>query len=81
MLNCRTGRQSLRAGFPGGWRVGDKTGQWDGNGIGANNDIAVAWPPERKPLLVTAYCDNARAAATARKAVLAEVARIVATLV
>ncbi|MGH8319380.1 MAG: class A beta-lactamase [Steroidobacteraceae bacterium] len=79
MLNCQTGLESLRAGFPDGWRVGDKTGQWDGNGVGANNDIAVAWPPERKPLLVTAYYDNAHAAATERKAVLAEVARAVAT--
>ena len=78
MLDCQTGHQSLRAGFPGGWRVGDKTGQWDGNGVAANNDIAVAWPPERKPLLVTAYYDNAHTAASARKAVLAEVARTVA---
>ncbi len=81
MLDCQTGLRSLRSGFPVGWRVGDKTGQWDGTDVGANNDIAVAWPPERKPLLVTAYCDNARASATARKAVLAEVARVVSALV
>jgi hypothetical protein len=33
----------------------DRAGQWDGDGIGANNDIAIVWPPDRKPLLVTAY--------------------------
>lgn len=80
MLDCQTGQQSLRAGLPADWRVGDKTGQWDGNGIGVNNDIAILWPPRRKPLLVTAYCTTATADVAARKAVLAEVGRIVSTL-
>lgn len=80
MLGCKTGLQSLRAGLPRGWQAGDKTGQWDGDDVGANNDIAVVWPPHRKPLLVAAYYDNANADATARKAVLAEVGRIIAKL-
>jgi beta-lactamase class A len=81
MLNCQTGLRSLRAGFPASWHVGDKTGQWDGDGVGANSDIAIAWAQGRKPLLVTAYYANVHATPTARKRVLAEVARIVATLV
>lgn len=79
MVGCQTGLQCLRAGMPGGWRVGDKTGQWDGDGRHANNDIAIVWPPHRKPLLVTAYYMTQAADATARKAVLADVGRIVAT--
>ncbi|MGH8183263.1 MAG: class A beta-lactamase, partial [Rhodanobacteraceae bacterium] len=79
LLDCQTGLQSLRAGFPSGWRVGDKTGQWDGDGVGANNDIAIVWPPSRKPLLVAAYYMNHTADPVARKAVLAGVGRIVAT--
>ena len=80
MVACQTGLQSLRAGMPSGWRVGDKTGQWDGNGTGANNDIAIAWPPNRKPILVAAYYMNHTADPSTRKAVLADVGRIVASL-
>lgn len=80
MLDCQTGLQSLRAGLPAGWRVGDKTGQWDDDKTGANNDIAIVWPPGRKPLLVTAYYMTHTTDVAARKAVLAEVGRIVATL-
>jgi len=80
LLACQTGLQSLRAGIPSGWRVGDKTGQWDGNGVGANNDIAIVWPPNGKPLLVTAYYMNHTTKPSIRKAVLAEVGRIIATM-
>ena len=80
LLACQTGLQSLRAGIPSGWRVGDKTGQWDGNGLGANNDIAIVWPPNGKPLLVTAYYMNHTTKPSIRKAVLAEVGRIVASM-
>lgn len=72
----KTGGDSLRAGLPPDWREGDKTG----SGHTANNDVAILWPPNRKPLLVTAYYDNTNANVAARKAVLAEVGRIVATL-
>lgn len=75
MQACRTGTHSLRAGLPSAWRSGDKTGQ----GAHVNNDIAVVWPPQRKPLLVTAYYANVSADADARKSVLAEVGRIVTT--
>ena len=80
LLDCQTGLQSLRAGLPSGWRAGDKTGQWDGNGAGANNDIAIIWPSDRKPLLVAAYYTTHATDVAARKAVLAEVGRIVAAM-
>jgi beta-lactamase class A len=80
MLDCETGLQSLRAGLPAGWKAGDKTGQWDGHGVGANNDVAIVWPPGRKPLLAAAYYMNGATGPAARKAVLAEVGRIVATV-
>jgi len=80
MVACQTGLQSLRAGIPAGWRVGDKTGQWDGNGTGANNDIAIVWPPNRKPILVAAYYMNHSTNPSTRKAVLADVGHAVAAL-
>ena len=73
----RTGDERLRAGFPNGWRVGDKTGT-SGNGI--TNDVAIAWPPGRGPLLVAAYYDGRDATSEQRNAVLADVGRIVAAL-
>lgn len=78
LRGCQTGLRALRAGMPGSWRVGDKTGQWDGDGRHANNDIGIAWPLHRKPLLVTAYYMTNTADDVARKAVLADVGRIVA---
>lgn len=76
LLQCQTGKHSLHAGLPHDWREGDKTG----SGNTATNDVAILWPPSRKPLLVTAYCENAKVAAGQRQDVLAEVGRIVATL-
>ncbi len=70
----QTGAQTLAAGLPPGWRIGDKTG----SGHNANNDIAVIWPPNRKPLLVTAYYMTDKHDVAARKAVLADVGRVVA---
>lgn len=80
LVGCQTGLQSLRAGIPVGWRVGDKTGQWDGNGHHVNNDVAIVWPPHRKPLLVTSYYMTNTADVAVRKAVLADVGRIVAAV-
>jgi beta-lactamase class A len=77
LIASTTGASRLRAGFPSGWRVGDKTGS--GN-HGATNDIAVAWPPDREPLLVSAYYAESSASAIDRSAVLADVARIVSRI-
>ena len=69
----RTGDKRLRAGIPKGWRVGDKTGT---GGAGATNDIAVVWPPDRGPLVVTAYYAESAALDDEREQVLAEVGRL-----
>lgn len=74
LLANRTGGDSLRAGLPLDWREGDKTG----SGETATNDVAILWPPQRKPLLVAAYYENPAAPAKARYNVLAEVGRIIA---
>jgi beta-lactamase class A len=71
----KTGDARLRAGFPKRWRTGDKTGT--GN-HGVTNDIAVVWPPDRAPIVVSAYFAESPATADERNAVLADVARIVA---
>lgn len=47
-----TGLARLRAGLPGGWRAGDKTGT---GGHGSVNDVAILWPPGRAPWLVCLF--------------------------
>ena len=75
MTACKTGDHRLRAGFPAGWRIGDKTGTGE---RGTANDIAVAWTPGA-PIVVASYLTGAvSAAAAARDAVHAKVAGIVA---
>ena len=73
----RTGIDKLRAGVPSDWQVGDKTGS---GAHGESNDIAIIWPPQRKPLLVTAYYTASSTDGAGRDAVLAEVGRIVASV-
>jgi len=82
MVACKTGTTCLRAGFPVSWTAGDKTGLGGAANAagdsGTRNDIAIAWPPGRAPLLVTAYLTGSQLPAKERDAVLAEVGRIVA---
>ncbi len=45
-----TGDNLIRAGVPEGWEVGDKTGAAS---YGTRNDIAIIWPPEGKPIVLS----------------------------
>ncbi|MEV5752036.1 class A beta-lactamase [Actinoallomurus sp. NPDC052308] len=49
MRRNTTGDKVIRAGVPADWTVGDKTGTAD---YGTRNDIAVAWPPHRAPIVI-----------------------------
>jgi beta-lactamase class A len=72
---CETGKERLRAGLPGGWTVGDKTG----TGMrGAANDVAIALPPGRRPILIASYMSDGDADLDALAAAHADVGRLVA---
>lgn len=76
LVGSTTGAARLRAGFPPTWRAGDKTG----TGMnGATNDVAIAWPPGRPPVLAAVYLTGSPLALAAREAALAEVGRIIAS--
>jgi len=75
MLANKTGGGRLRAGLPGDWAVGDKTGSGE---FGTTNDIGVIWPPGRAPIVVTIYFTETKAALEQRIAVLASVGRAIA---
>ncbi len=75
MVKASTGLDKLREGFPPDWRVGDKTG----NGAnGASNDVAVVWPPTRKPIVIACYTSEGAADGAIRAAAMAAVGRLVA---
>jgi beta-lactamase class A len=71
-----TGGKRLRAGLPAGWRAGDKTGTGE---RGTANDVAVIWPPDRAPFIVTAYLTGAAVSADRQNAIIAGVGRAVTT--
>ena len=69
-----TGGQSIRAGVPAHWVVGDKTGAGE---YGTTNDIAIIWPENRPPLILVTYFTQRQQDAKWRKDVLAAAAKIV----
>ncbi|MGR6465734.1 class A beta-lactamase [Rhizobium sp. PAMB 3182] len=75
LIANKTGDARLRAGLPARWLVGDKTGT-NGKKYGNANDIAVAWPTDRPPVIVTAYCEIPKIESEERDAVIAEIGRI-----
>ena len=75
MERCATGRDRLRAGLPGGSRMGDKTGT---GANGAHNDVAFAIPASGSPLVIASYISGGDASPAVRAEVHAGVARLVA---
>lgn len=75
----KTGDARLRAGVPKTWLAGDKTGT-NGDKDGNANDVAILWPPDRAPIIVTAFCEIPAIAADERNAVIAEIGRIAAQI-
>ena len=73
LVGNKTGDTRIRAGLPRTWRIGDKTGN-DGQSI--TNDIAIAWPGNRRPLLISAFLSDASNDDDLRDGTIAEVGRI-----
>jgi beta-lactamase class A len=74
---CRntTGNAKLRAGLPLPWTVGDKTGS---GRHGASGDLAIAWPPGAKPMLLVVYMVESKLTGHSQDAGFAEIGRDVA---
>jgi beta-lactamase class A len=75
LITNKTGDTRLRAGLPKNWLVGDKTGG-NGDRNGNANDVAIVWPADQTPIIVTAYCEIPSISADERNAVIAEIGRI-----
>ena len=74
LVEASTGLDRLRAGFPKDWRVGDKTGT---GGNGSHNDVAIAFPPGRKPIVIASYMSESAATNEVKAAAHADVARVI----
>ena len=72
---CETGKDRLRAGLPRDWTVGDKTGSGGHHTI---NDVAIAVPPGRAPILIAAYMSEGPFGDVVLPAAHADVGRLVA---
>jgi beta-lactamase class A len=71
LVSSTTGLQRIRAGLPSDWKAGDKTGT---GANGAVNDIAVLFPPNRKPVLLSIYMSDSVLDSTILSAAHAEIA-------
>ncbi|HEX8125151.1 MAG TPA: serine hydrolase, partial [Allosphingosinicella sp.] len=65
----------LRAGLPADWRFGHKTGT---GANGAVNDVGIAWPPRRAPIVIASYQSGGSSELRVHAAAHAAVARLVA---
>lgn len=78
LIQNKTGDARLRAGVPSGWKVGDKTGS---GARGTSNDLAILWPPQHAPVLVSVYLTGATADEQKRNRAIAAVGAEVAAVV
>lgn len=73
MVANTTGEERIRAGVPQGWLVGDRTGTGP---EGSTSDIAILFPPGRRPVLIVVYISGSSLGADEASAFHAELARI-----
>jgi beta-lactamase class A len=57
LVRATPGLKRIRSGLPQDWKVGDKTGTGQ---TGAVNDLAIAWPPQRRPILMAIYMSESK---------------------
>lgn len=69
-----TGDNSIKAGLPKQWIVGDKTGSGD---YGTTNDIAVIWRENQAPLILVIYFTQQEQNAKSRKDIIVKATEIV----
>ena len=72
---AKTGLERVHAGIPKTWLVGDKTGTGDN---GAVNDLVIAFPPQRRPVLVAVYMSGSQLPLAQLNAAHAQIGALVA---
>lgn len=75
MSNSRTGLERVRAGIPKSWQVGDKTGTGENAAV---NDLVIAYPPGRRPILIAVYMSESKRTQAELNAAHAEIGGLIA---
>ncbi|MFI8518857.1 class A beta-lactamase [Streptomyces sp. NPDC085481] len=75
LLANTTSGNRFRKGLPADWTLADKTG---GGRYGGNNDVGIAWPPGRPPVVLAVLTTKPAEDAAADDELVAEAARILA---
>lgn len=76
LLGNTTSGNRFRAGLPKHWTVADKTGT---GGYGTTNDVGIAWPTGRGPIVMAVLSTKHDAAAPADEPLVADTAALLAT--
>ncbi|MBE5106424.1 class A beta-lactamase Bla1 [Bacillus thuringiensis] len=74
MKGNATGDKLIRAGVPTDWEVGDKSGA---GSYGTRNDIAIVWPPNRAPIIITILSSRDEKEATYDNQLIAEATEVI----
>lgn len=75
MLADTTSGNRFRAGLPKDWTIADKTGT---GGYGTANDVGIAWPPGRGPIVMAVLTTKHVSTAPADEPLVAEAAALLA---
>lgn len=75
LLANTTSGERFRAGLPADWRVADKTG---GGSYGVTNNVGVAWPPGRPPVVLAVLSTKPAQDAPADNPLVAKTASVLA---
>ena len=75
MTAARSGLNRVRAGLPKNWQSGDKTGTGQN---GAFNDLVLAWPPNRRPIIAAVYMSESTRTPEELAAAQAEIGTLIA---
>lgn len=75
LLSNTTSGDRLRAGLPKDWAVADKTGA---GSYGTNNNVGIAWPPGRPPLVLAILSTMPEATAPRDNTLIARTAKLLA---
>ncbi|MGE6551357.1 class A beta-lactamase BlaIII [Bacillus mycoides] len=74
MKRNTTGDKLIRAGVPKGWEVADKTGA---GSYGTRNDIAIIWPPNKKPIVLAILSNHDKEDAKYHDKLIADATKVV----
>ena len=78
MIDDKVADDLLRASLPEGWEIGDKSGA---GGYGSRSIVAVIWPPEKGPILVTVYLTENEADFPTRNQAIAGIGEVIVEII